>query len=101
MRSCDELWAKGLFVQLGAYQHHAFLDWRLVVGDEKWQAVHDALNGAGLESVQEKWNELFGAKEEVIEEKVKKPVKKRATRKRATGEKKTKSKKTRTKKKIE
>ncbi len=48
IRSCEELWAKGLFVQLGAYQHHAFLDWRLVVGDEKWQAVHDALNGAGV-----------------------------------------------------
>ncbi len=80
IRSCEEIWAKGLFVQLGAYQHHAFLDWRLVIGDEKWQAVHDALNGAGVESVQGKWEEMFGVKEEA-EEKTKKPAKKRTTKK--------------------
>ncbi|MGB7874470.1 MAG: alpha-amylase family glycosyl hydrolase [Anaerolineales bacterium] len=85
IRSCEEIWAKGLFVQLGAYQHHAFLDWRLVMWDEKWQAVHDALGGAGVESMQGKWEEMFGLKEEVVEEK--KPAKKRATKK--TGEKKT------------
>ena len=73
IRSCEELWAKGLFVQLGAYQHHAFLDWRLVMWDEQWQAVYEALNGAGVESVQAKWDEMFGVKEEVVEEKVKKP----------------------------
>jgi hypothetical protein len=100
IRSCEELWAKGLFVQLGAYQHHAFLDWRLVVGDEKWQAVHDALNGAGVESVQGKWEEMFGVKEEVVEKKVEKPAKKRATRKKAVREKKPTSKKPKVKKKA-
>jgi hypothetical protein len=100
IRSCNELWSNGLFVQLGAYQHHAFLDWRIVVRDEKWQAVHDALNGAGVESVQGKWDEMFGVKEEVVEEKVKKLAKKRATKKKATGEKKTTSKKTMKKKRL-
>jgi glycosidase len=93
IRSCEELWAKGLYVQLNAYQHYAFLDWRLIMWDEQWQAVHDALNGAGVESVQGKWDEMFGAKEEVVEEKVKKPVKKRGTRKSS-------AKKVSTKKKI-
>jgi hypothetical protein len=68
-------------VQLGAYQHHAFLDWRLVVGDEQWQAVHNALNGAGVPSVQGKWEQMFGVKEEMKEEKVKQLAKKRATKK--------------------
>jgi glycosidase len=83
IRSCEELWAKGLFVQLGAYQHHAFLDWRLVVADEQWQSVYDALNGGGVPSVQEKWDEMFGEKEDEREKeelKAKKPVKKRATK---------------------
>jgi glycosidase len=99
IRSCEELWAKGLYVQLSAYQHHAFLDWRLVMWDEpfdgaqdkQWQAVYDALNGAGVESVQGKWNEMFGVKEEVVEEKVKKLVKKRSVKK--TVEKKSSAKK--------
>jgi len=98
IRSCEELWAKGLYVQLGAYQHHAFLDWRIVVWDEKWQAVHDALNGAGIESVQGKWDELFGEKEELEEEKPKKPAKKRTTKKTAAGKKSTTSTKTKEKK---
>lgn len=93
IRSCEELWSKGLFVQLSAYQHHAFLDWRIVFGDEKWQAVHDALNGSGVESVQGKWDEMFGLKEEEEEEKVKKPAKKERTKKSATGKRKTTSKK--------
>jgi len=101
IRSCEELWERGLFVQLGAYHHHAFLDWRIVVGDEKWQAVHNALNGAGVESVGGKWEKMFGIKEEVKEEKPKKAVKKRATKKK-TSEKKTINKKsTKAKKKIE
>ena len=77
IRSCEELWQKGLYVELHAYQHHAFLDWRFV-DDEKWSQVHAALNGAGVESMQGKFDELFGVKvEEASEEvKVKKPRKK-------------------------
>jgi glycosidase len=77
IRSCEELWSKGLYVELHAYQHHAFLDWRFV-DDEKWQTIHDALNGAGVESMSAKWEEIFGVKEEIAEEvKVKKPRKKK------------------------
>ena len=59
----------------------------------QWQAVYEALNGAGVESVQGKWEEMFGVKEEVVEEKPKKPAKKRVTKKadkkKATTKKKT------------
>ena len=78
IRSCEDLWSKGLYVELGAYQHYVFLDWRFVE-DERWQIVYNALNGAGVESMQAKWNELVGEKkEEIVEEviKVKKPRKK-------------------------
>jgi glycosidase len=93
IRSCAELRQKGLYVELHAYQHHVFMDWRFVSGEE-WRALHDALNGAGVDSIQAKWQEMFGAtKEEAAEEVTlkawrkggvaKTPVK--ATRKRATG----------------
>jgi len=96
IRSCSELWERGLFVQLSAYQHHAFLDWQIVFWDEQWQAVYDAVNGAGIESVQAKWEEMFGEKEELQEEK----PKKRATKKKTTGVKKTPRKSSKTKKKA-
>jgi len=91
IRSCEELWQKGMYLELGAYQHHVFMDWRFV-DDERWQAIPDALNGAGVESMQRKWEEMFGGKEEVVEEvKVKKPrrkaVAKKPVAKKSTGKK--------------
>jgi hypothetical protein len=79
IRPCAELREQGIFVQLNAYQCHAFLDWRFVSG-EGWRQIHDELNGAGLPSMQDKWNELFAPKVvEVKEEpKVKKARKKAA-----------------------
>jgi len=76
IRSCAELWEKGMYLDLHAYQHHVFMDWRFV-DDEKWSDIYVALNGAGVESISAKWEELFGG-EEVISatEKVKKPRKK-------------------------
>jgi hypothetical protein len=91
IRSCEELWAKGLFVQLGAYQHHAFLDWKLVLEIGEWGLVYEALNGTGVPSVGAKWEEMFGVKEEGDEEKVKKIKKKRTASK--TGERKIATKK--------
>ena len=111
IRSSEELWQKGLYFDLRAYQHHVFMDWRFV-DDEKWRAVNDTLNGAGVESMQAKWDEMFGARKEEISEKeevkVKKPRKKAAPKKKvesggidkATGEKKTPSKRASTKKKT-
>jgi glycosidase len=85
IRSCEDLWQKGMYVELHAYQHHVFMDWRFV-DDEKWQSIHEALNGAGIESLQAKWDELFGVKEEVVAEgKVKKPRKKAAIKKKVDG----------------
>ena len=76
IRSCEELWQKGLYVELHAYQHHVFMDWRFV-DDERWAAIYNALHGAGVASMQGKFDEMFGVKEEVIKEvKVKKPRKK-------------------------
>jgi hypothetical protein len=58
IRSCEGLWQKGMYVELHAYQHHVFMDWRFV-DDEKWREVDVALNGAGVESMQAKWDEMF------------------------------------------
>ncbi len=82
IRSCEELWQKGLYVELHAYQHHVFMDWRFV-DDSNWELVNSNLNGAGAESMQAKWEEMFGVKEEVVVEevKIKKPRKKAAAKK--------------------
>jgi len=84
IRSCDALWSKGLYVELHAYQHHVFMDWRFV-DDEKWAEVQNALNGAGVESMQAKWGEMFPIVEvpEILEEKSekKKPARKSVNKK--------------------
>ena len=88
IRSCEDLWQKGMYLQLHAYQHHVFMDWRFVE-DSNWGLVNSNLNGAGVESVQAKWDEMFGEKEEegekedelVEEVKIKKPRKKATPKK--------------------
>jgi hypothetical protein len=84
IRSCQELIGKGLFVLLGGYQCHVFLDWRFVDG-EQWQKVYEALNGAGIPSMQARFDEMFVVKEELpivpdVDEKKNEP-KKRTARK--------------------
>ena len=85
IRSCEELWGKGLYVELHAYQHHVFMDFRFA-DDEKWRDIFVALNGAGVESMSAKWEEVFGGKDEdgrMKDEsvKLKKPRKKAVKRK--------------------
>jgi len=80
IRPCRELVEKGLYVELDAYQCHVFLDWRFV-GGEKWQVVCAAVNGAGVASMQVKFEELFASKVEVKEEKPKRVVKRRVAAK--------------------
>ena len=46
IRSCEELWQKGMYVELHAYQHHVFMDWRFV-DDEKWREIYVALERRG------------------------------------------------------
>ncbi len=57
IRSCKEIWDKGLYVELGAYQCHAFMDFRFV-GDQEGGEIYRALNGAGVPSIQEEWKRL-------------------------------------------
>jgi glycosidase len=68
IRSCREMREQGMYVELGAYKCHTFLDFR-TVDDGQWTEVCSALNGAGVESVQGKFDEMFGVKEEVRSEK--------------------------------
>lgn len=74
IRSCKETWDKGIYIELGAYQCHAFMDWRFV-GDSEWEIICNALNGAGVPSMQDEWKKRLSAVEEVkSEEKI--PAKK-------------------------
>jgi hypothetical protein len=68
IRSCQELISKGLFILLGGYQCHVFLDWHFVVGGQ-WKVVCETLNGAGVPSLQARFDEMFVVKEEVKSEK--------------------------------
>jgi glycosidase len=70
VRSCRELSEKGLYVELGGYQCHVFLDWRFVSG-EQWGEVNRILAGAGANSVQARYDELSAPKAEVKPEPVK------------------------------
>ncbi len=93
IRSCEDIWRKGLYVELHAYQHHVFMDWRFV-DDERWGMVNSALNGAGVESVQRKFDEMFGARDEEREKPAPSRVKlKNETMKKRVIEKKTTAKK--------
>lgn len=87
IRSCAEIWEKGMYVELGAYQCHAFMDFRFV-GDKEWQIIHDGLNGAGVPSMQDEWRKLFTAIVEPAEE-VEPPAKKKRAVKAKTAAKKT------------
>ncbi|MBV6396169.1 MAG: hypothetical protein HFACDABA_01762 [Anaerolineales bacterium] len=95
IRSCREVREQGLYVELGAYKCHAFLDWRFVEGRE-WREIYFALNGAGVTSLQEKLNEILKAREEAktesagvktIKRKTKKTAAKKSAVKKESGEK--------------
>jgi hypothetical protein len=92
IRPSRELVEKGLYVELGAYKCHAFVDFREVTDTEgKWQAVHEALNGAGYWAIRARYDEMFKPVVEEVKVEVKK---KRAPRKKTVGEKKVAEKKT-------
>ncbi|MFN8411811.1 MAG: alpha-amylase family glycosyl hydrolase [Anaerolineales bacterium] len=82
IRSCAELRDKGLYVELGAYQCYAFMDFRFVNGAE-WTKIHDSLNGGSVPSMQKKWEEMFGVveKAEATKKAVSKKKAKPATKK--------------------
>ena len=91
IRSSKELAEKGLYVELGAYKCHAFMDFREIYdADGKIRAVCVALNGAGVPSIDAKKNEMFAPEvvepkaESIIGKPKKKAVNKPAPVKKAT-----------------
>ena len=52
IHSCAELWEKGLYVELNAYQCHTFMDFRFVESSE-WEMVHRARKRRGCRAVSE------------------------------------------------
>jgi glycosidase len=61
LRSGRELSEQGLYVELGAYKCHVFLDWREVQSDafHQYGQLASFLNGRGVPSVDEALKELF------------------------------------------
>jgi glycosidase len=60
LRSARELDERGLYVELGAYQCHVFLDFRQVRDEDgRYAALASYLNGRGVPDVQEALREVF------------------------------------------
>ncbi|MFW6181222.1 MAG: alpha-amylase family glycosyl hydrolase, partial [Spirochaetota bacterium] len=60
LRSARELGEQGLYVELGAYQCHVFLDFRQVRDEDgRYAALAAYLNGRGVPGVQEAMKEVF------------------------------------------
>ena len=86
IHSCKEIWENGMYVELAAYQCYAFMDFRFVSGN-KWKQIFESLNGAGAQSMQAKWAEMFPAvkaPEELEEKTAKKKLARKAVKKKAT-----------------
>jgi len=84
IRPARELAEKGLYVELGAYQCHVFMDFRFESG-ENWGAVSEALKGAGVASLQAAWDEIFAPKGQPAESPGTELRKKRAAGRKAGG----------------
>lgn len=60
IRQGRELTEKGLYVELGAYQYHAFLGFREVYdSDGYWARLANLLNGCGVSSIEEAHKEIY------------------------------------------
>ena len=78
VRSSRELVTQGLFVELKAYQCHAFVNFREVADpDGKFAAVCRALSGAGVQSVEDRLREMFAPAAVAAEVKPKAKIAKR------------------------
>lgn len=85
VRPCEGIWSKGLYVELRAYQCHAFMDFHFVY-DKEWEIICNNLNGAGVPSLQEEWRKTFAKEKIVLEEK---PAKKKRVVRKSTAKKST------------
>lgn len=61
LRSAAELREKGLYVELGEYQFHVFMDFREIRDDlaGSWGRLHTDLNGTGVDSLEEERKQLL------------------------------------------
>ena len=61
IHNSQELSQQGLYIELGAYECHVFLDWREVQDNEWHQYAHlaDYLGGRGVPSIEEALHEVF------------------------------------------
>jgi glycosidase len=61
IRNSRDLCKKGLYVELGAYKYHVFIDFR-EVRDNQWNhyaQIENALNGRGVPSIEEAFKEML------------------------------------------
>jgi hypothetical protein len=61
IRNSSELCRKGLYVELGAYKYHVFIDFR-EVRDNQWHhyaQIANSLNGRGIPSMEEAFKEML------------------------------------------
>ena len=61
LRSTRELREKGLYVELGEYQFHVFMDFREIRDDQagSWGQLYTQLNGSGVDSLEEERTQLL------------------------------------------
>ena len=61
LRSARELRERGLYVELGEYQFHVFMDFRELRDDQagSWCQLHTQLNGSGVDSLEEERKQLL------------------------------------------
>lgn len=60
IRDCREVAEKGIYLDLGSYQCHVFMDWRIVSG-EIWGYINRDLQGVGTPSLQVKFDQLVAS----------------------------------------
>ena len=61
LRSSRELREQGLYIELGEYQFHVFMDFREIHDDQNrtWKQLYSQLNGSGVASVEEERKQLL------------------------------------------
>jgi len=61
IRNCKEIWDKGVYVELYAFQYHVFLDFKEVLDNEynHYNQLYVNLNGSGVRCIEEKLKEII------------------------------------------
>ena len=80
IRPGRELTDNGLYLKLGGYQCHVFLNWRFVSGMQ-WSELHRKLDGVGTPSIQGLFDEMFIPKIEPISKPPQKLIQKKRSSK--------------------